>query len=771
MNKNNQPAAPKPLAALELIASRDSENALSNKEFAMIQFPKNKLRFAVISCLLGIAFMSCNTVSNLPQPTSTPNPILGVLEVHVDGGNGAEATASAKMMNASSSSRSITAVSDTGLSLSRREVSFIDVGNPGDLNAMRYVRATFELTNTSRRNFDNLSLVAISLAGNNLGGTAVGALADAQGVPISAYGVARAMMPSHGMQTLRVGLGVNPETADLQFFTEAEAGTVQAQSAQLIPAIVGDVLQYGFVTHNFSGTRAIGASNCAGANCNKGVITLAYKMPLNASRASNPWAFTTYFVVTNQTENFISQSLEEQGRCTVTGQAQFSRSVTSNLKVRTLPGSSYHGINLESLTGIRTAGSSLAPLASLPLPTALSPLSLDSSCFTQGGSVTTPVDSTPNQGHALALTQDGKVFVAGSTFTFIGNGFQEQFLVLKYNPDGTLDQDFGTAGKATASFSRPRPGTTALLLDARADAVALQTDGKVVVAGLIFTDPLKRSSEFALARFNPDGSLDSSFGTNGMLTSNFGSSNQIKAMAIQANGMILVAGIANRTNLHGALQRFTPDGTLDSNFGTAGTLRFAPEIHALKLQTNGKIVIAGGMQNSNRVFVAQLLPNGNTDVGNFGPAGGVIIPINSSLSSMAEALVIQADGKIVLAGNTTNLSSHGTFLTRVTSTGRLDSTFGRNGFVLTPIVPTGDQLSDLAMAPDGTLVSAGSVNNKFKLARYSTSGANLGTTTTGFGPFAAQANALGIRPDGKIVVAGYANNGSNDDVALAQYNP
>jgi uncharacterized delta-60 repeat protein len=138
---------------------------------------------------------------------------------------------------------------------------------------------------------------------------------------------------------------------------------------------------------------------------------------------------------------------------------------------------------------------------------------------------------------------------------------------------------------------------------------------------------------------------------------------------------------------------------------------------------------------------------------------------------MVEALVIQANGEIVLAGNTTNLSNHGTFLTRVTSTGRLDSTFGRNGFVLTPTVPTQNQVSGLAIAPDGTLVSAGSVNNKFALARYSANGANLGTTTTGFGPFAAQANALGIRPDGKIVVAGYANNGNNDDVALAQYNP
>ncbi len=738
----------------------------------MIRFLKNNRSFLALGSLLAAAMISCNTVSNLPDTTS--NPILGVLEVRIDGGSDGTATASAKMIGSGSSSRSITAVSDTGLSLSRREVSFTDVGTPGSVGATRYARASFELTNASPRNFDNLSLVAISLANNNLEGTAVGALADAKGEPISTNGVALAMMPSHGMQTRRVGLGVNPETADLQFFTEIEANRVQSQAARLTPALVGNVLQYGFVAHNFSGARAIGALGCAGADCNKGVITLAFKMPLAAPRASNPWAFTTYFVVTNQTENFISQSLEEQAACTVTGQTQYVDAVTGNLKVRTLPGSSYHGSNLESLIGIRTAGTNAAPLASLPIPAALSPLSLDSSCFTQGGSVLTPVGSIRDQGHALALAQNGKVFVAGSTFTFVTNVVQEQFLLLKYNPDGTLDQDFGTAGTATASFNRPaRPGTPALLLDARAGAVALQADGKIVVAGAVFTDPQKRASGFALARFNPDGSLDSNFGTNGVLSTFPSPTSQIKVLAIQPNGMILAAGIANTANFQGAIQRFDPNGTLDQSFGTAGTVRLNFEMHALKLQSDGKIVIAGGIQNNNRLFVARLLTNGTPDAANFSRSGVVAIQIVSGLSntSIAEALVIQANGKIVLAGNTTNASGHGTVLTRVISDGRFDSTFGRNGFVQTPIAPTGDRLSGLAIAPDGTLVSAGSINNKFKLARYSADGANLSTTTTGFGLFAAQAKALGIRADGKIVVAGFANNGNNDDVALAQYNP
>lgn len=740
----------------------------------MIRFLKSKRSLAPLGSLLAAAMISCNTVASLPDSSSTPNanPALGVLEVHIDGGNGAQATASAKMMASGSSSRSISAVSDTGLSLSKREVSFTDVGTPGSAGATRYVRATFDLTNASGANFNSLSLVAISLEGKNLGGTAVGALADAGGRPIPDNRVALAMMPSHGMQTLRSGLGVNPETADLQFFSEIEASQVQVEAATMNPPTFGNVLQYGFVAHNLTGSRAIGGLGCAGTNCNKGVVTLAFKMPLAAPRANNPWGFTTYFVVTNQTENIISQSLEEQGTCTVTGQAQYTDAITGNFRIRTLQGSSYQGTNVERLTGIRTAGSMVDPLASLPLPTALSPLSLDSSCFTQGGSVLTPMSTNTAQGSALALAADGKVFVAGNITTVVtGITFQEQFLLVKYNPDGTLDQGFGTAGKAKASFSRPRPGGPDQLLNARAGAVALQADGKIVVAGLVFTDPQNRGSDFALARFNPDGSLDSGFGTNGMLTSTLGTTNQIKALAIQANGMIVVAGIANNTNLHGFLQRFTSDGTLDSSFGTAGTLRFVPEIRALKLQSDGKIVIAGGTQNSNRVFVVRLLPNGKPDTGNFGPVGGVNIPINSGISSVVEALAIQSNGKIVLVGNTTILGGKGIFLTRVTSGGRFDPTFGNNGFVSTFNLPTGIQLNDLAIAPDGTLVGAGSVGIKFALARFGDNGANLDMTTTGFDRFASQANALGIRADGKIVVAGYANNGGNDDVALVQYNP
>jgi uncharacterized delta-60 repeat protein len=783
MNTNNQPAAPQPQAAFELTASRGSRNVSSNKEFAMIQHPKNKLRFAVISCLLSIALMSCNTVSNLPKPTSTPNPILGVLEVHVDGGRGAEATASAKMMNSGSSSRSISAVSETGLSLSRREVSFTDVGNPGDLNAMRYVQATFELTNASNRSFDNLSLVAISLAGSSLEGTAIGALADARGVPITTNGVARGMMPSHGMQSLRIGLGVNPETADLQFFSQAEISLVQAQSVNLIPAIVGDVLQYGYVTHNFSGARNIGASGCVGSNCNKGVVTLAFKMPLAVSRASNPWSFTTYFVVTDQTETITSQSLEEQAACTVTGQTQYTDAVTSNIKVRTLQGSSYHGANLERLPGIRTAGSIAAPLASLPLPAAIAPGSLDTTCFAAGGQVITDLAGGQDQGKALALFADGSSIVAGTTavikpITSNPNNLYKQFLLLKYKPDGTLDQRFGTNGHVITGIDS---GSVNVLFNIQANALAIQADGKIVVAGTMFIEPSggRQAPGFVLARYNKDGSLDNTFGNQGLVLRPFTGGNppaeQALALAIQSTGKIVVTGIKTVPNsiARGVITRYTTDGAIDTSFGTSGSLDLQIEGHSLKVQSDDGILVAGGNSNSQALAVQKLLANGVSDRV-FGNNGLSLIQVQAR-PAMVNDMVVQPDGKIVLAGYRSTPSQ--LILARLGSDGRIDPSFGTLGLAE---VIRAESANAVGLAPDGSLLAAGFYRNQLLLARYTSAGrldSSFGTNgiqASTIGTGRSIANAMGIRADGKIVITGVtgSNNQLNDDdVLLSQYNP
>ena len=735
-----------------------------------VQFATSRSRLAAV-LVTFLALVGCN-VSPMENPSNTSSaPIAGLLEVRIEGIGDASASAVATFTaapgNSSVNTRALTALPDSILTLVRREVSFHDLGNPGDAGATRYSQASFEISNTGTKNFNNLNFIAINLPSKSIGSTAISAIVNGRGEAITDDTTAQAFMPTHGMQTTRSGLGVNPYTADLQFFTQPEADTVQTQAALLSPALVGNVLQYGFVAHNNSGGRAIEALGCSSApDCNKGVISLAYKLPLVSPRAANPWGFTAYFVVTDQTETFVSQSFEEQNQCTVLGQAQFLPLTTTLPKVRTLQGSSYHGANLERLAGVRTAGTSAAPLASLPLFPAKLAGSLDNTCFASGGQVMTAVGTGLDRANTLTLTPDGKSIVAGYT----NNGTQDLLLVARYNPNGTLDSSFGTGGKTTTDFSQSIPGG-AILLNAQGTAVALQTDGKIVVAGTVRPD-LPRFSRTALVRYNTDGSLDSSFGTAGkvfveLTGSRFDTLYQATALQVQPDGKILVAG-QNEVN-EGRLARFTSDGVLDSGFDTDGFVAVRIVIGALELQSDSKIVIAGSFNNG--LLVVRLLSNGALDP-NF---RGSIFPVVGG-NPILKALKIQTDGKIILAG--ASISPSAFFSMRITADGRsLDRGFGNNGTILTDISVGRDQINTLGIEPDGTLVVAGFSSNNIALARYTTAGildssfGNNGIATTTIGTQAAQATALGIRPDGKIVVAGFASNGNNDDLALLQYNP
>jgi uncharacterized delta-60 repeat protein len=736
----------------------------------------NALQFAArISKLATVlatflALMGCN-VTPMDKPSNTASaPIAGLLEVRIEGigdATSAVATFTAASGNSSVNTRALTALPDSVLKLVRREVSFHDVGNPGDSGAMRYIQASFELTNLRITNFNNLNLIAINLASNSIGGTAISGILNARGEAITNNTTAQAFMPTHGMQTTRSGLGVNPYSADLQFFTQTEANAVQTQAALLNPALVGDVLQYGFVAHNNAGGRAIEGSSCSTPDCNKGVISLAYKFPLVSPRAANPWGFTAYFVVMDQTETFVSQSLEEQDQCTVLSQTQFLPVTTTLPAVRTLQGSSYHGANLERLTGVRTAGTNAASLASLPLPSAKLAGSLDNTCFASGGQVMTAVGGSLDRANALVLTPEGKSIVVGYTHS----AAQDLLLVARYNPNGTLDSSFGTAGTTTTEFSQTTPRGI-IRFNAQGTAVVLQTDGKIVVAGTLSDPNQPRVSRVSLVRYNTDGSLDSSFGTAGKVLvelTGLRSDALVQAVAVrlQPDGKILVAG--QNLNNQATVARYTPDGALDSSFDTDGFVSVRGVIGGVELQYGSRIVL--GLNINSRFGVIPLLQNGTIDPnfrGSLSPSIGT--------NAVLKALLIQPDGKFVLAGS--NVALNTSFLLRFDSAGRsLDPNFGNNGTVFTNLGGNKSQINALGIEPDGNLVVAGFSDNNIALARYTTTGrldssfGNNGIVNTTMGAQAAQANALGIRPDGKIVVAGFASNGSNDDLAVLQYNP
>jgi uncharacterized delta-60 repeat protein len=348
--------------------------------------------------------------------------------------------------------------------------------------------------------------------------------------------------------------------------------------------------------------------------------------------------------------------------------------------------------------------------------------------------------------------------------------------------DGDLDSTFGSAGKVITDFSGRSNG---------AGAIAMQSDGKIVVVGGALT--AQGPGDFAVARYNSDGTLDTSFGSGGRVTTDFaGRSDNATAVTVQPDGKILVAGGADvaGTQIDFALVRYNSSGSLDSTFGSGGkvTTDFNGGLDAVTsigLQTDGRIVLAGfATAGDPHMGLARYNANGTLDT-SFGAGGKIITDINGT-RNFANAVAIQSDGKIVAAGSTltTTLDSFVMFaMARYNPDGSLDSTFGSGGKVTTQVVSgdgEDDEIFALAIQPDGRILAAGRANfaQDFGLARYQTNGAldtafgTNGFVTTDFNGSIDRAFAMALQIDGKIVLAGAANltTGSTGDFGLARYN-
>jgi uncharacterized delta-60 repeat protein len=194
---------------------------------------------------------------------------------------------------------------------------------------------------------------------------------------------------------------------------------------------------------------------------------------------------------------------------------------------------------------------------------------------------------------AVALQPDGNIVVAG--FLNLDNdGMETNFILARYNADGTPDTTFGNTGRVIADF----------LGDAAAGALALQPDGKIVAAGARTTgDPDFGPRDFALARYNADGTLDTTFGDQGAVLTDFGGSDGAHALALQPDGKIVVAGSSEDTSGRWdfALARYLPNGALDTTFSGDGkvTTNFSTGFdmdlaYALAIQpSDGRLVVAG----------------------------------------------------------------------------------------------------------------------------------------------------------------------------------
>lgn len=336
---------------------------------------------------------------------------------------------------------------------------------------------------------------------------------------------------------------------------------------------------------------------------------------------------------------------------------------------------------------------------------------------------------------------------------------------------GTLNNNFNSNGYAQLITD----SSSAIM-----QTIAVQADEKIVIGGHVTDNHIPK---FALARYNSaTGTLDTSFGSIGYVMTNLRESSIINALCIQPDGKIIAGGIAGQGQPNCAIARYNPNGSVDTSFGTNGAAfinaGYISSINALALQPDGKIVAVGFAWNTitDVCIIARFNADGTLD-GTFGTDGTVITQIGDA--SRAQAVAIQTDGKIVVGGYTTNNTYSAFCLMRYNTSGILDASFDAEGAVVIPgivITPMNysAKLNALVIQSDGKIVAGGSNfglrNTTFALARYLSSGeldnefGTNGITFTTIGS-SAQINSLVIQSNGNIVAGGI----SDTNAALARY--
>jgi uncharacterized delta-60 repeat protein len=287
-----------------------------------------------------------------------------------------------------------------------------------------------------------------------------------------------------------------------------------------------------------------------------------------------------------------------------------------------------------------------------------------------------------------------------------------------------------------------------------ANSLAFARDGKLVVAGLS-----RKGGRYAwaLARYGVGGRLDPSFGQGGSVLAEFGTGVVANAVTARADGKILVAGdvaLAGHDHTEFVLARYTDHGRPDPSFGTGGTV-FDPgsAANAVATQPDGKIIVAGS--SAGGLALVRYTDRGRLDP-SFGTGGKVVTALGSSRAVWARAIALQPDGKIVAAGGI-DMGGHGYFaIARFTADGKLDPSFGHDGWAITAISWWGDAYGVVFQA-DGKLVVAGMGGDQYALARYTADGKldpSFGSGGTVLTTLEAGSHALAIQHDGKIVAAG-----------------
>jgi uncharacterized delta-60 repeat protein len=416
--------------------------------------------------------------------------------------------------------------------------------------------------------------------------------------------------------------------------------------------------------------------------------------------------------------------------------------------------------------------------------------------FGTGGKALIPLDRVPggtDEAAAVALQSDGKIVVVGKALDGT-TGSQDDIAIARLTSTGQLDTAFDGDGRKVIALDLVPNGQDL------PSAVAVQSDGKILILGSVETVPGSGSdAQTFLVRLNPDGSFDNTFDGDGKLIVSVDNGSYPASLAIQTDGKIVVAGSAwptNNSDSYFVVLRLNSDGSPDTGFATSGVYRGAFHGHAysVALDSSGRILAAGvgdGLGKGHTDFAVVRLGSAGAPDSTFSGDGAAFVAfdVGGALEDWAHAVLPQADDKIVLVGQaeqTFGLFRMAAFAAaRLNADGSLDSGFGTSGRVNLPFAPSGSSsyARGGALQPDGKIVLMGEASTTlpdfdFAAARLNANGtldstfAGTGTTMVPFnrGGDDIDEGFAGVRqPDGKIVIAGLSRNdgsGSGTDFAV-----
>lgn len=385
------------------------------------------------------------------------------------------------------------------------------------------------------------------------------------------------------------------------------------------------------------------------------------------------------------------------------------------------------------------------------------------------------INSSITSGQTIQLQSSGKIVSCYiSNYSTSGN-----IHLTRLNTDGSIDTSFGVNGFVNSILFTETGGV---------NMMRIQGDDKIIVTGNLNSGS---GLDFGTARFNNDGTIDTSFGVNGYAVTDFGVFNEASSttVEIQNDGAILIGGFVYQIGFDAAMVKYTPNGTIDNSFGTNGkfvynfgtnTIPFSggnskDEIWAIRVNSIGKIILGIDTdvsesldEHSNFGFIC-LNPNGTLDTG-FGSNGLKVVDFGAR--DYFVNLKLTTDDKIIATGrrqysaggnNYTNMP-----LVKLLANGDYDSSFGNNGIVLTnrDASNTIDLCSDLIIQSDGKIICLGSTPDptvtmgNFLLIRFNANGTidttfnGIGYKTVDFNNSSATGTTFLIQPDGKFLCAG-----------------